>query len=204
MSLSLVRKLEQGERQDIRIETARKLAVSLDVPTMALIGDAPAPPPVTSGPAWEPVRLALADPVSGADLEPVTEDGLSEALTAAVRLYHDNQYDTLALVLPGLLRDSGDASPLLRSRVLQLTGSLMVQTRQRDLARIALDRSLADAEESGSVLDAASSSAPADRAASRAAGAAPRHPGRRHRRTRVAVRRRRATGTAGSPRAGRS
>jgi transcriptional regulator with XRE-family HTH domain/alkylhydroperoxidase/carboxymuconolactone decarboxylase family protein YurZ len=157
MSLSLVRKLEQGEREDVRIETARKLAVSLDVPTMALIGDAPALPPVTSGPAWEPVRLALADPVSGIDLEPVTEDGLSEALTAAVRLYHDNQYDSLGLVLPGLLRDARDASPLLRSRVLQLTGSLMVQTRQRDLARIALDRSLADAEESGSVLDAASS-----------------------------------------------
>jgi DNA-binding Xre family transcriptional regulator len=157
LSLSLVRKLGQGERQDIRIETARKLAVSLDVPTMALIGDTSAPPPVTSCSAWEPVRLALADPVSGADLEPVTEDGLSEALTAAVKLYHDNQYDSLALVLPGLLRDARDASPLLRSRVLQLTGSLMVQTRQRDLARIALDRSLADAEESGSVLDAASS-----------------------------------------------
>jgi transcriptional regulator with XRE-family HTH domain len=52
LSLSLVRKLGQGERQDIRIETARKLAVSLDVPTMALIGDSPALPPVTSGPAW--------------------------------------------------------------------------------------------------------------------------------------------------------
>jgi transcriptional regulator with XRE-family HTH domain len=157
MSLSLVRKLEQGERQDIRIETARKLAVSLGVPTMALIGDAPEPSPVTGQPAWEPVRQALISPAGGSAFEPVTEEGLSGALTAAVKLYHDNEYSSLALVLPGLLRDARDASPLLRSRVLQLTGSLMVQTRQRDIARIALDRSLADAEESGSVLDAASS-----------------------------------------------
>lgn len=157
LSLSLVRKLEQGERQDIRIETARKLAVSLGVPTMALIGDAPKPPPVTDQPAWEPIRQALVRPAAASALEPVTEEGLSGALTAAVKLYHDNEYGSLALVLPGLLRDARDASPLLRSRVLQLTGSLMVQTRQRDTARIALDRSLAAAEESGSVIDAASS-----------------------------------------------
>ncbi len=157
LSLSLIRKLEQDERNDIRIETARTLAASLGVPTTALIGDNLQLPPVTSQPGWAPIRQALLSPVSGSATEPVTEDGLSAALTAAVRLYHDNQYRDLALVLPVLLSDARDASPLLRSRVLQLTGSLMVQTRQRDIARIALDRSLAAAEESGSALDAASS-----------------------------------------------
>ena len=39
LSLSLVRKLEQDERGDIRIETAHKLAASLGVRTTTLIGD---------------------------------------------------------------------------------------------------------------------------------------------------------------------
>jgi transcriptional regulator with XRE-family HTH domain len=157
LSLSLIRKLEQDERNGTRVETARKLAASLGIPTMALLGDSPEPPPVASQPAWAPIHQALLSPASASAAEPVTEDGLSQALTAAVRLYHDNKYHDLTLVLPALLRDARDASPLLRSRVLQLTGSLMVQTRQRDTARIALNRSLAAAEESGSTLDAASS-----------------------------------------------
>jgi transcriptional regulator with XRE-family HTH domain len=156
VSLSLISKLEQGERQDTRTETLRKLAVALNVPTMALIGDPSEPRPVTSKPAWAPVRQALTNPPGSSTLEPVTDAGLSEALTAAVKLYHDNHYSDLAIVLPRLLRDAQDGSPLLRSRVLQLTGSLMIQTRQQDTARIALDRAVADAEESGSVLDAAS------------------------------------------------
>lgn len=45
---------------------------------------------------------------------------------------------------------------VMRSRVLQLTGSVLVQARQREAARIALDRCLADAQASGGVLDAAS------------------------------------------------
>jgi hypothetical protein len=102
-------------------------------------------------------RQALAEsPRTDSAPEPVTDNGLGAALTAAVKLYHDNQYSDLALILPGLLRDAHDASPLLRSRVLQLTGSVMIQTRQQDTARIALDRALADAEEAGSILDAAS------------------------------------------------
>src|SRR5215831_5736249 len=157
VSISLIRKLEQGERQDMRTETLRKLAVGLGVPTTALLGSDRELPPVTAGPAWEPVRHALLSPASGYAREPVTNEGLDVALTGAVKLYHDNRYSDLALVLPGLLRDAQDVSPLLRSRVLQLTGSLMVQTRQRDIAHIALSRSLADAEESGSPLDAASS-----------------------------------------------
>jgi transcriptional regulator with XRE-family HTH domain len=156
VSLSLISKLEQGERQDTRTETMRKLAVALGVPTTALIGNHPGPRPAAGKPAWAPVRQALASRSGGSSIEPVTDDGLSDALTAAVKLYHDNHYSDLALVLPVLLRDAQDGSPLMRSRVLQLTGSVMVQTRQRDAARIALDRAFADAEASGSVLDAAS------------------------------------------------
>jgi len=159
LSLSLISKLEQGERQDTRTETLRKIAAVLSIPTTALIGGSPPPPMAAPEPAWEPVRRAISSP-AGCDqgaLEPVTEHGLTSALAAAVKLYHDNRYSDLAVVLPRLLRDAEDASPLLRSRVLQLAGSLMVQTRQRDVARIALDRSLADAQETGSTLDVASS-----------------------------------------------
>jgi len=157
VSLSLISKLEQGERQDTRIETLRKLAAALHVPTMGLIGNNPEPPPVPDEPAWEPIRQALTQPRDIDVSEPVTDEGMSGALTAAVKLYHDNHYSALAAVLPRLLRDAQHTTPLLRSRILQLTGSLMTQTRQRDTARLALSRSLADAETSGSVLDAASS-----------------------------------------------
>jgi DNA-binding XRE family transcriptional regulator len=157
LSLSLVSKLEQGERQDTRTETLRKIAVALSIPTTALIGDSSPPPMAAPEPVWEPVRLAISSPAGSQSLEPVTELGLTGALAAAVKLYHDNRYSELAVILPGLLRDAEDAPPLLRSRILQLAGSLMVQTRQRDVARIALDRSLTAAQESDSPLDAASS-----------------------------------------------
>lgn len=158
LSLSLVRKLEQGERQDIRIQTARRLAVSLGIPTTALIGEESERTPDNNGePMWAPVRQALIAPDSDAIPEPVTSEAISQGLARAIRLYHDNRYRDLALVLPGLLRDARHTTPLLESRVLQLAGSLLVQTRQPGTARIALDRSLATAQQSGSTLDAASS-----------------------------------------------
>lgn len=156
VSVSLIRKLEQGERDDTRMETLRKLAAALDLPTTMLLQDHTAAAEAEDT-AWEPVRRALTSPGGDPALEPVTDDGLAGALAAAVRLYHDNRYHDLARVLPGLQRDAESASPLLRSRVSQLTGSLLVQTRQRAAARIALDRSVADAEASGSELDAAAS-----------------------------------------------
>ena len=156
LSLSLIRKLEQGERPDTRVETLRKLAVAMGVPTTTLLGPESAEQPPADGGLWAPARQAITHPQRRDTPEPVTERGLTNALLAAVKLYHDNQYDQLARVLPGLLADGEDAPPLLRSRILQLAGSIMVQTRQLDPARIALDRSVTDAETTGSVLDAAS------------------------------------------------
>ena len=156
LSLSLIRKLEQGERPDTRVETLRKLAVAMGVPTTTLLGPALVGQPPADGGLWAPARQAITHPQRRDTPEPVTERGLTDALLAAVKLYHDNQYNQLARVLPGLLTDGEDAPPLLRSRILQLAGSIMVQTRQLDPARIALDRSVTDAETTGSVLDAAS------------------------------------------------
>jgi transcriptional regulator with XRE-family HTH domain len=60
VSKSLVSKLEQQSINDIRLETAHKIAAALDVSTSALVprGDAPAPSPENAE-AWQHVRSAL-------------------------------------------------------------------------------------------------------------------------------------------------
>ena len=132
VSLSLIRKLEQGEHASTRAETLRKLASAMDVPTTALLGQLPAEQPPANGTMWTPAREAILNPSPSENPELITERGLTDALLAAVKLYHDNRYQQLARVLPGLLADGEDAPPLLRSRILQLAGSVMVQTRQPD------------------------------------------------------------------------
>src|SRR5687768_14846205 len=66
VSLSLVRKLEQGEREDTRLETLRRLAAALRVPTTELIvrsGDGT--DEMSPGDVWEPVRGALRGAADG-------------------------------------------------------------------------------------------------------------------------------------------
>jgi transcriptional regulator with XRE-family HTH domain len=157
MSLSAVKKIEQGTYGGIRLETLRKLAVAMEVPTTTLMPAAVRhEPEAPDGAMWEPAREAIIHPRRAGAPEPVTERGLADALLAGVKLYQANRYESLARMLPGLLVDAEDGPPLLRSRVLQLAGSVMVQTRQPGAARVALDRSLADAQSIGSTLDAAS------------------------------------------------
>ncbi|MBW0274310.1 hypothetical protein ATM97_17015 [Nocardia sp. MH4] len=156
VSLSLIRKIEQGERDDTRMDTLRKLAVALGCPLSKLLGPTPTPPESRDGAAlWTPTRAAL-ESIGPTSAEPVDARSMEAALSHATKLYHDNEYERLAQVLPRLIDDANAAPPLLRSRTLQLVGSVMVQTRQPAAARIALDQSLADAESTGNVLDAAS------------------------------------------------
>jgi transcriptional regulator with XRE-family HTH domain len=166
LSLSAVKKIEQGTLESLRLETAHRMATALGVPTMTIVDPAPPEPRETEAAdrdIWAVTRDALLLPsgTTGASElattdEIVTERGTADVLLAAVKLYHDNEYDRLARVLPALLRDSRDASPLLRSRVMQLAGSVMTQTRQHDAARVALTQAMADAESTGSDLDSAS------------------------------------------------
>lgn len=156
VSVSLIRKVEQGERADVRMETLRRLAVALEVPTTVLMGQRREEQATAGATMWMPTLDAILRPQRLGIPEPVTERELTDVMLAAVKLYHDNRYERLARVLPGLLADAEDTSPLLRSRILQLAGSVMVQTRQPEAARVALDRSLADAEATGSAIDAAS------------------------------------------------
>jgi transcriptional regulator with XRE-family HTH domain len=157
LSVSAVKKIEQGTLGQLRLETAHRLAVALGTTTLAIADPAPEPTPERAdGGIWTETRDALLSPAQASTAEPITERATADALLSAVKLYHDNEYDRLARILPLLLRDVRDASPLLRSRTMQLAGSVMVQTHNRDAARVALNQSMTDAETTGSDLDAAS------------------------------------------------
>ncbi|MDX3751099.1 helix-turn-helix transcriptional regulator [Streptomyces sp. AK08-02] len=157
VSLSLIRKLEQGERVDTRLETARRLAQTLRVPTTSLIAehqDEPEEAAPGTGDRWEGVRRALAAPVhpDGMGDEP-TVAGVHEALEAALPLFSGDRFAELSVILPPLLRDadlvadSGNEGRAVRVRLAQLTGWLLTQTRQFEAADIALTRSLNDASD---------------------------------------------------------
>ncbi|NKY13647.1 helix-turn-helix domain-containing protein [Streptomyces somaliensis] len=151
VSVSLIRKLEQGERYDARLETVRRLAATLRVPTSRLVADA-----VEEGAsaavldAWAPVREALTAPVGdAAELdEPPTVQGMRAALGAAVPLFSGDRFAELRAVLPALLRDADVLAGLdpegraLRVRLLQLTGWLLTQTRQFEAAEWSLGAAL--------------------------------------------------------------
>jgi transcriptional regulator with XRE-family HTH domain len=141
VSISLIRKLEQSERQDARLETLRKIATALRVPTTALMIT-----PDTENAdrqtvdLWEPVRRTLFGPVTQPDEAP-TAAGVTDAMASLKPSLAGNRYSEIRVILPGLLRDAealnGEARPL-RSRALNLTGWLLVQTRQWEPAATTL------------------------------------------------------------------
>lgn len=161
VSLSLIRKLEQGERADTRLEPARRLAKVLRVSTTNLIADHEEEPDTAPGAddRWEAVRRALMAPVraDGATEEP-TLGGVRDALESALPLFSGDRFAELSVILPPLLRDadliaeSGPEGRAVRVRLSQLTGWLLTQTRQFETADTALSRSL---EESSDRLQAA-------------------------------------------------
>lgn len=128
--LSLIRKLEQGERADTRLEPARRLAKVLRVPTTNLIADHEEEPDTAPGAddRWEAVRRALMAPVraDGATEEP-TLGGVRDALESALRLFSGDRFAELSVILPPLLRDAdliaenGPEGRAVRVRLSQLT-----------------------------------------------------------------------------------
>jgi transcriptional regulator with XRE-family HTH domain len=158
LSISSIRKIEQDENRQVRLETAHKLAVALGVTTSALMTepDAPVPAP-ESRQLWEPVRLALeGQHVSQPDGD-LTVAGARRAFMAdAVPLLKDGRFAELGVVLPVLLRDTDalvtstvngerDAALTLRAQVRQLTGALMLHQWQFSVAERAFDLAMADA-----------------------------------------------------------
>lgn len=150
VSLSLIRKLEQAERQDARLETMRKLALALRVPTSTLIPTSDADDAdADTVSSWDPVRRSLFGPSAEPDEAP-TPDGVMDALAASRPFMAANQYTEIRAILPSMVRDAnalnGEGRPV-RSRVLNMTGWLLVQTRQWDAADTALHLSMDAADD---------------------------------------------------------
>ncbi|MFC5182018.1 helix-turn-helix domain-containing protein [Actinomadura harenae] len=148
ISVSLIRQLEQGVRDDTRLETARKLAVALRVRTSELIvrPDADGADPSTVE-QWTRVRRALERRPSGQPSELPTVKGVDEVLSReAVPLYRKTRWADLALIFPTLLRDidlladEGPQTRSLRFRLLYMVGTVLTQTRQFQAAELALQR----------------------------------------------------------------
>ncbi len=150
VSLSLIRKLEQGEREDTRLETVRRLAAALRVPTTQLVVASRAEDDVVDADAqWKPLRrVLLTSSVVDTVDEPPTTAGVRQALNAAMPLFSGDRFVELSTILPSLLRDaealvrSDPEGRAVRARILQLTGWLLTQMRQFDAAEAALERSM--------------------------------------------------------------
>jgi hypothetical protein len=148
-----------GEINDIRLETARKIAAALGVPTSGLMprGDAPVPAP-ESLVAWQPVRHAL-DGAPDAELpgEPTLE-GVRSTFRGVLPLLLGSRFAELGVVLPALLRDADAlvagsvngtraSARALRAQIRQVAGALMLHTWQFETADKAFDLAMSDADD---------------------------------------------------------
>jgi transcriptional regulator with XRE-family HTH domain len=160
VSVSLIRKLEQDEREGVRMETAHKLASGLRMPTTMLLprhedtGDDPNPGTAAD---WEPVRRALAGMLPAPEEEP-TPAGIRDGMRALGPALASHQYAAVKDTLPGLLRDAdalgdGPEARQVRAGLLNTTGYLLTQTRQFGIAELTLGRAIDAAGENR--LDAA-------------------------------------------------
>jgi transcriptional regulator with XRE-family HTH domain len=146
LSVSLVSKLEQDVITDVRLETARRIAVALRVPTTVLITgpDREEADPATTD-QWAPVRQALAGQ-SGETTGQPTAEGVRDAVAAIRPALAGNRFSELRPLLPALLRDADaldmddEASRDARFRVLNMTGWILTQMRQWDTALYTLNR----------------------------------------------------------------
>lgn len=157
VSLSLVRKIEQGERADVRLATLRKLAIGLRVRTTELLdarGDVEHADQGTAD-MWEPVRRALAGqdaPEPIGDEQP-TNAAVHAAYQAMIPMIDAHRYSEISAILPSLLRDADSLTDpegrTIRARLLSMTGWMLTQNRQFDVAAMTLDRAIDTAEDRG-------------------------------------------------------
>jgi len=149
VSLSLIRKLEQGEITDTRMETAHDLAVALRIPTSSLLERDDEETLDETAEEWRPLRGAVQVAANHTGEAP-TVDGVRALLPEVRKAYFDNHLAELTGLLAPLLRDAdalGDSSDArdVRSHLLQIAGSVLTQARQYNAAETALRRALDDA-----------------------------------------------------------
>lgn len=145
VSVSLIRKLEQGEVPGTRLETAHRLARAMRVPTSQLIRcDAAAPEPVVED--WRPLQQAIESPPVESAEEPSLQGALGTLPALRAAYFGNHLGDVSALAVP-LLREAetlGDDTEAraLRAHLLQIAGSVLTQVHQYDAAETALSRAL--------------------------------------------------------------
>ncbi|WP_320069736.1 helix-turn-helix transcriptional regulator [Micromonospora sp. RTGN7] len=162
VSVDLIRKVEQGQRQHAGLDSIAKLAAALDV-TLADLLDKPRG--LVSG-AEDGELGALRRAILGltpGGAEPPTLDEMSAAVVGLWQTYWAGQYAHLARQLPDRIaqaralasaaapRDQVAASTLLAG-VMQLTGSLLAHLAHEDLAHLALAAADRAAEAAGDEL----------------------------------------------------
>ncbi|MDF5753199.1 helix-turn-helix transcriptional regulator [Spongiactinospora sp. TRM90649] len=151
ISVSLVRKIEQGVVQDTRLETVRRLAAALRVPTMSLIGPSQGEEENDLSAhieIWDATKRALVGRIEQPTEAP-TSEGVRAAFDALKPLMAVHQYAEVSQTLPYLLRDAdalNGSGRAIRSQLLNFAGWFFVQTRQYSTADVTLQLALDTAD----------------------------------------------------------
>lgn len=174
VSVSTIRKLEQGERPSAYIATLRRLAGALGTTTAALLE----PLPQLTGQVDEGERYDLLglrqvlQPAHGAgqplidDHGPLADDDLRELSWAAHGLFRDGDYDGAFATLPATIGQVRAATQLLDGgqreaaarhlvQVLQTAAMVLIMASKHDLAWTALAEAYRAAELAGDPVGAA-------------------------------------------------
>lgn len=143
VSLAVIKGIEQDTYRP-RLYALHQIAYACGVPTTALsdghdteLADA------QTEDLWGPTRRAALTPHE--DGEPVTLDAMRGRMEAARALIGESKYTELAAVLPGLLADAHNVTEqgrVIRSRVLNMAGWMLTQTRQFQAAEDVLGRAI--------------------------------------------------------------
>lgn len=150
VSLSWIKKLEQGEQQDTRLQTARKLAVVLSVPTSILVPPAAREAAMENAgnsnsmdAGWEPVRRALAG--ASTPQEPPGIDSMARSMQEFSAVLRAQRFSQARDLLPGMLSGTqalGEEGRDLHCWALHLAGYLLTHVRQFPDAQLAYERAL--------------------------------------------------------------
>ncbi|AJE84151.1 putative DNA-binding protein [Streptomyces albus] len=148
VSLSLITKLEQGVVTDTRMETARKLAAALRVPTTSLVSRTPAEPRPAPEP-WQALQRSVELPAGQPEEEPTMRGVLAGLQAVRAAHFGKRMREAVDLLVP-LLRDAealGDDPAVrgARAQLLQIAGSTLTGARQFAAAETALRRALDEA-----------------------------------------------------------
>lgn len=151
LSLSYVRKLEQGTLPGTRVQTFRKIAIALRVPTSRLLAEQDTADDAGQAVAdqWQQVRHALQGRAGSPDEAPTTA-GVRAAIEGVMPLFAANRYGELAAMLPMLLRDADALGPegrADRAFLLRMTGWVLIHLGQYEAADLALRRCQDDADD---------------------------------------------------------